>query len=70
MPSRDVKKDNTAVTCKDVLEIGDDFGDNSCSFLCMLEAGHDGPHLNEFEHYGKSVLVEWHTNDDAIKREK
>lgn len=55
-------KDDLAVLCRDVLTLCDGYG---CSFLdsykfvCMLEAGHDGSHRDEFEHEGKSVVVSW-----------
>ena len=29
--------------CKGFIEFGDDYGDNSCTFHCQLEAGHSGP---------------------------
>ena len=52
-----------AVVCKDVLRIGDDFGDNECSFTCTLAAGHDGPHCDQFEFEGRLVVVEWQIED-------
>jgi len=61
MPSRDVENDR----CGDILRIGDDFGDNECSFACMLAAGHDGLHSVEFELEGRSVVVKWYANDGA-----
>ena len=51
--------------CGNILRLGDDFGDNECSFACMLEAGHDGPHRDEFEHEGRSVVIIWHADDDS-----
>lgn len=30
--------------CKATIKFGDDFGDNSCTFHCQLEAGHEGSH--------------------------
>ena len=55
-------KDDPAVLCRDVLTLCDGYG---CSFLdshrfiCMLAAGHDGSHRDQFEHGGKSVVIEW-----------
>lgn len=59
MPSADAENDK----CNDILTLGDDYGDNECTFLCMLEAGHDGPHRDEFRLEGKSVIVTWHTKE-------
>lgn len=53
-------KDNPAVLCRDVLTLCDGYG---CAFLdsyrfaCMLEAGHDSPHRDQFECNGKSVVI-------------
>ena len=55
-----------SIPCGDILELGDDFGDNSCSFCCMLDKGHDGPHCNKFRHADRrdrSVTVSWHVDD-------
>ena len=30
--------------CKAIMEFGDDFGDNTCTFHCELEEGHEGLH--------------------------
>ena len=30
--------------CESVLVLGDDFGDNTCTFHCELARGHDGYH--------------------------
>lgn len=62
MPSRDVKE----VRCRDVLTLCNGYGCaflDSHEFVCMLEAGHDDPHRDEFEHEGKSVVIEWRINE-------
>ena len=54
--------------CGDVLILGDDYGDNECSFCCTLEAGHDEPHRDEFEYAGGLlVAVTWHAKEDNIR---
>lgn len=52
--------------CNDILRLGDDFGDNECSFACIREAGHDGPHRDEFEHERQPVVVTWYASDGAV----
>ena len=59
MPSKDTENDR----CEDVLRIGDDYGDNECSFRCMLETNHSGPHKDEFEHEWRLVVVVWHAGE-------
>lgn len=45
------------ITCSNILDLcGYDAG---CELCCMLEAGHDGPHRDEFEHDGQSVVIMW-----------
>ena len=59
-------KNDPVVLCRDVLTLCDGYGCaflNGHRFICMLETGHDGPHRDEFEHDGKSVLIEWHANE-------
>jgi hypothetical protein len=34
-------------TCNKTLVMGDDFGDNSITFMCQLPAGHEGSHYEE-----------------------
>jgi len=38
--------------CRARLELGDDMGDNECTFHCQLERGHPGLHIESFSHYG------------------
>jgi hypothetical protein len=53
-----------AVLCRDVLTLCDGYGcsllDN-CAWCCTLARGHEGPHRDEFEHEGKSVIIAWHS---------
>lgn len=64
------------VLCRDVLTLCDGYGCaflNGRRFICMLAASHDGPHRDEFEHEGKSVVVKWHsikkdTHEDIYKK--
>lgn len=56
-------KDDIAILCGDILPLGDVY-DDGYEFCCTLEAGHDGPHRDEFEHDGKSIIVTWHADDD------
>lgn len=46
--------------CGDILHLsGAIVNGRECSFVCMLEAGHDGPHRDEFGHEGKSIIITW-----------
>ena len=56
-------KDSVAILCRDVLTLCDGYGCallNSCAWCCMLEAGHDGPHHDEFEEGDQLVVIVWH----------
>jgi len=57
----------SATMCRDVLTLCDGyncaFGDDY-RYCCILEAGHSGPHRDEFEHDGKSVVVTWQETDN------
>ena len=53
-PQRDVEGE-----CNERLEIGDDWGDNTCTFRCQEPPGHAGPHREEFESGGRPVTVTW-----------
>ena len=63
--------DSPSVLCRDVLTLCNGYGCsllNNCAYVCMLEAGHDGPHRDEFEHEGRSVVVTWCTdNEEELK---
>lgn len=46
--------------CKETLEIGDDFGDNSCTFHCRNnEEGHEGEHKETTEWDDVTFTVTW-----------
>lgn len=39
-----MNEEKKEIRCQATIEFGDDFGDNSCTFRCMLLAGHAGQH--------------------------
>ena len=41
--------------CRAILRLGGEY--TSC---CMLEAGHSGPHYDEFQHGEQTVVIAWH----------
>ncbi len=43
--------------CNAELHIGDDYVDNVATMQCQLEAGHEGPHKEEFERDGPVVVT-------------
>ena len=45
--------------CGCQLSLGDDFGDNSCTFKCQLEYQHEGQHEEKFE----DVVIHWSRDD-------
>jgi hypothetical protein len=47
--------------CNAHLVLGDDFGDNDCTFRCQLPVGHEGLH-KEVTREGK-VIVTWEGDD-------
>lgn len=53
MPSRDAEGDR----CEDIIRFDD------WNFVCIFDMGHAGPHCDEFEYDGKSVVIEWHTDE-------
>ena len=52
--------------CGDILSL-DGGNDDGYEFCCMLEAGHDGPHRDEFGHEGQSVVITWHNEKEGIR---
>lgn len=50
--------------CNARLFVGDDFGDNHCTFRCPLEAGHWGVHQERYDtgRAGK-VVVTWEKDE-------
>jgi hypothetical protein len=58
-------------TCRDVLSLCDGYNcafGNDCAYCCVLEAGYEGPHRDELEHEGKSIVITWDTDDDSPLR--
>jgi hypothetical protein len=53
--------------CGAILSLGDDMGDNDCTFKCQLEKGHEGLHQENStqEHQGKtgSVVMTWELDE-------
>jgi len=46
--------------CKDKLAIGDDFGDNTCTFVCGLQKDHPGKCREVFTSDGREdIVIEW-----------
>lgn len=54
--------------CKQVLSLGDDFGDNSTTFHCELDAGHVGPCQEEGCNSGRMYVITW--RDTRSRKEK
>jgi len=53
--------------CRDILSLCDGYNcafGNDYAYCCILEAGHEGPHRDEFKHEGKSVVIEWYTKQE------
>jgi len=51
--------------CGDILYLSGYYRSSvNCSFVCMLEKEHSSPHRDEFEHEGKSVIIEWQDTDN------
>lgn len=49
------------MTCKAVLFIADDYGDNHATMHCQLEEGHEGPHKEVFRK--DTVVVTWEEDE-------
>lgn len=45
--------------CGSELEFGDNYGDNSTTFYCMLPAGHDGPHVESGKITRRQYSIVW-----------
>lgn len=60
---------SNATTCCNILSLCDGyncaFGDDY-RYCCMLEAGHSGPHYDEFEHDGRTVAIVWHAKPFTV----
>ena len=51
---------NMCELCKDELAIGDDFGDNTCTFVCGLQKDHPGKCREVFTSDGREdIVIEW-----------
>lgn len=48
--------------CNARLELGDDYGDNSCTFLCELNPDHQGRHKESCSRF----TMEWEGNDAEL----
>ena len=55
-------KNDVEYWCDVILRLG-----SRVAFSCILPRGHDGPHRDEFEHEGKSVVVTWQDAGDSAE---
>jgi hypothetical protein len=55
--------------CNARLYIADNFGDSHATMRCQLPSGHEGPHKEEYKHYGKPVIVTWEGDDRVNESE-
>jgi hypothetical protein len=58
--------------CKATIVFGDDYGDNTATFYCQLESGHEGPH-KEVGDVGYSVVkmpytLTWEGSNDELEK--
>ena len=53
-------------TCRAITSIGDDHGDNSCTFHCQLDAGHEGLHSEKFAINGKNLTMTWDGTEKVL----
>lgn len=60
--------EDVAGQCNARLIIGDDYGDNSSTFRCQLEPGHEGMHEESFvrSRTGGKVSIHWEEDETAI----
>jgi len=52
--------------CNAILEIADDYGDNSATIRCQLEPEHEGPHKEVFQRDGMPVVITWHGDERKV----
>jgi len=45
--------------CSAIIQFGDDYGDNHCTFHCQLDEGHSDEHLEIGNMYGVPYRLEW-----------
>lgn len=55
--------------CNARLYLGDDYGDNVCTFRCQLHPGHSGPHQEAPERGGGKVSVTWDVDERGLEDE-
>ena len=48
--------------CQSIYIFGDDSGDNSCTFHCEREEGHNGLHCETGTMYGLKYILHWEGN--------
>lgn len=56
---RSIKGKN--MKCVEALVLGDDFGDNDCTFYCQKDDGHEGLHEETGKVEGAEYKIEWST---------
>jgi len=58
--------------CKATIVFGDDYGDNTSTFHCQLEAGHEGSHKETGDMgYGAIKMpytLTWEGSDEELER--
>jgi hypothetical protein len=47
--------------CNARLFVGDDYGDNTATFMCELDPGHEGKHREVFR--DGTAVIEWETDE-------
>lgn len=58
--------------CQATIVFGDDYGDNSSTFHCRLEQGHDGNHVEQGNmgcaKYKMPYTLTWEGSDDELEK--
>lgn len=52
--------------CRAIASIGDDQGDNSCTFRCQLDSGHTGQHSETFKVDTKNLTMTWDGSEKVL----
>lgn len=52
--------------CRAIVQIGDDQGDNSCTFKCHHESGHTGQHSETFKTGTKNLTMTWDGSEKVL----
>jgi len=60
------KEKKIKMKCRATIEFGDDFGDNSTTFHCRLEKGHNSNHKETGNLYGTSYSISWSKTKKGI----